>query len=156
MTKDELQDSSGAGISHQGKTTHFPPSTPKANDNNTHVSRPQLIGYNLCPEPERDITENESVYNKQSKQNPPAMARFLAERDSPWTVFGQTSYPTAESPPNFGTKTTTTVATHGSARDQGHENSLVSEGGNGQAGSDVKSVCDGTQCGKDKAGVRQS
>ena len=156
MTKDELQDSSGAEISRQGKTTHLPPSTPKANDNDTHVSRPQPIGHNLCPEPERDITENESVYNNQFKQNPPAMTRFLAERDSPWTVFGQTGYPTAETPPDFGTKTTTGEATHGSASDQGHENSLVSEGGNGQVGSEVKSVCDGTQRGKDEAGVRQS
>lgn len=50
------------------------------------------------------------------------MARFLTERDSPWTVFGQTGYPTAESPSDFGTTTTTAVATHGSASDQGHGN----------------------------------
>jgi hypothetical protein len=156
MAKEELQGSPKAEIDNQEETEYLPPSTPKANDNNTHASSPQPIGHKLCPEPERDITENKSVYSNQSKQNPPAMARFLAECDSPWTVFGQTGYPTAETPPDFGTKTTTGVATHGSASDQGHENSLVSGGGNEKVGSEVKSACDGTQRGKDEAGVRQS
>lgn len=155
MAKDELQGSPRAGMDNQGGTTQLPPSTPKTKINNTHASCSQHIGHELCPELERDTTENRSAYNNQPKQNSPAVARYLAERDSPWTVLGQTGYPTAETPPDFGSKTTTVVATHGSASDQGHGNSLISESGNVQVGSEVKPVCDGTQRGEDQAGVRR-
>ncbi|RSL68185.1 hypothetical protein CEP53_002661 [Fusarium sp. AF-6] len=155
-----MKESSGSPrveIDHQGETTHLSSSIPKTNNNNTNASCPQPVGHELSLKLEGNSTESTLIYNNQSTQNPPAMARFMAERDSPWTVFGQTGYPTAEVPPDFGSKTTTAVATQGSASDRGNESYAVPEAGNGNVGSEpVKSVCDGTQHAEDEAGVGRS
>ncbi|RTE72619.1 hypothetical protein BHE90_012973 [Fusarium euwallaceae] len=157
MAMDESQGSLKAEIDHQEETTCLPPSTPKTNTNNSDASCPQPIGHELSPRPEGDNTESTLIYNNQSTQNPPAMARFIAECDGPWTVFGQAGYPTAEAPLDFGSKTTTVVATQGSASDRGNESYAVPEAGNGNVGSEpVKSVCDGTQHAEDEAGVGRS
>ncbi|RSM11583.1 hypothetical protein CDV31_006686 [Fusarium ambrosium] len=157
MAMEESLGSPRADIDPQGETSHFPPSTPKTNNNNTDASCPQPVGHELSPGPEGYNTESILIYNNQSMQNPPAMARFMAERDSPWTVFGQTGYPTAEASSDFGSKTTTAVATQGSASDRGNESYAVPEAGNGNVGSEpVKSVCDGTQHAEDEAGVGRS
>ncbi|RSL80856.1 hypothetical protein CEP51_006254 [Fusarium floridanum] len=156
MAMKESSGSPRAETDHQEETTHLPPSTPKTNNNNTDASCPQPLGHELSPRLGGDNTESTLIYNNQSTQNPPAMARFMAERDSPWTVFGQTGYPTAEAPPDFGSKTTTAVATQGSASDQGNESYLVPEAGNGKVEGEVNPVCDGTQRAEDEAGVRRS
>lgn len=157
MTKQELQDSPKAEIDQPGGPTDLPPSTPKVCDHNTDAPRPQPTDHKLCPKPKRNTSERKLGHNNQSTQNSPAMIRFLAESDSPWTVFGQTGYPMAEAPPYFGSTTTTAMATHVSSSDQGDESYPVPGGGNGKVGSEVESVfcCDGSQIEEDETRARK-